>query len=152
MRDLTERLGKSTSSGRMVAKLLENATAQVRFSDPGNAGRRIAALKAEEIEKLYIVPKSYLATGGIESYVPEDASSASAARQAHESLERLLSRSLLSGRVAPEVMPRIEEPILATASKSFGMKRDGTIRLSTSAPASRASPSRVSSPSSSSCR
>ena len=127
LRDLTEKLGRTTSSGRMAARMLENVTAQARFRVLATRDEGIAALKSEEIEKLYIVPKNYLATGGIESYVPEDASFGIGRSQAHESLERLLSRSLLSGRVAPEIVPRIEEPILATASRSFGMKRDGTI-------------------------
>jgi ABC-2 type transport system permease protein len=127
IRALTEKLGKTTPSGRMAATFLESATAQARFRILATRDEGIAALKAREIEKLYVVPKDYLTTGGIESYVPEDASFGIGRSQAHESLERLLCRSLLSGRVAPEVVPRIEEPILTSASKSFSMKGDGTI-------------------------
>lgn len=127
MRELSEKLKKMSPRGKMAASLLEDATAPVRFRILATRDAGLAALRSGEIEKLYVVPKDYVARGGVDSYVPEDASFGVGRSQSHESLERLLARSLLSGQVAPDLVPRIEEPYLASASKSFSLKRDGSI-------------------------
>lgn len=109
----------------MAASLLKEVTAPTKFRTFPGRDEGMAALRAGNIERLYIVPGDWMARGGIESYQKDDANFSFARSRAREALGDLLSRSLLAGKVAPDVRPRIEHPI--ATSDAFTVDKTGKV-------------------------
>ena len=126
MRELTKRLG-GTASGKTAAAMLEQTAGSARLVVFAARDKALEALRSRQVDKVYVIPADYLKTGGIETYQRSDASFGFGRARARESLEKLLGRSLMAGSVPAELRPRIEQPILGSASKSFTMKDDGTL-------------------------
>ena len=126
MRELTKRLG-GTASGKTAAAMLERTAGSARLVVYPALDRALEALQARRVEKVYVIPRDYLETGGIEAYQRADASFGFGRSRARESLEKLLGRSLMAGIVPAALRPRIEQPILRGATRSFTIKDDGTI-------------------------
>jgi ABC-2 type transport system permease protein len=103
----------------------EAAGEPVRFRPFATRDEGLEALRRGEVERLYLVPTDYLRTGGIESYQPEDATLSLRKRSIDESLERLLARSLLAGRLPEALRARVERPVDPSASSSYTLLRDG---------------------------
>jgi ABC-2 type transport system permease protein len=123
----TRRLGTGSSSGRMAAALVEGLRRSDRFRMFASREEGLEAIRGGTIDRLYVVPPSYLESGGIESYRSRDAAIGFGRSRTGESLERLLSRSLLAGRVPDELRPRIEEPLRGSASRQYTVAPDGRI-------------------------
>jgi len=128
VQELTKRLGAGSSSGgRMAAAILEGVATNVRFRIFASREVGMEALRARTIDRLYVIPEEYLDSGGVETYRSKDASFGFGRTRAGESLEKLLSRSLLAGRVPDELRPRIEEPLRGAAARQYTVARDGRI-------------------------
>ena len=127
VQELTNRLGSGSSGGRMAAAILKGVAQGAHFRAFASREEGLQALRTGVIERLYVVPKGYLESGGVETYRSKDASLGFGRARASESLERLLSRSLLAGRVPEELRPRIEEPLRGAASQQYSVAADGTI-------------------------
>ena len=112
----------------MAASLLKEVTAPVVFKSFGSQEEGIEALRAETIERLYVVPADWMTRGGIESYQPESATFSFSRSRGREALETLLRRSLLADRVPADLRPRIEDPVLVSASASYTVGRDGRVK------------------------
>jgi ABC-2 type transport system permease protein len=125
-----ERL-KTITAGRtsgFAASLLRDVTAPTHFRLFPDRASGLAAVHAGEIEKLYVVPADYLERGGVDSYQRDTASVSPGRARALESLERVLSRSMLAERVPETFLPRIEHPVSSSASKSFTVGADGQVK------------------------
>lgn len=128
VQELTSRLGAdSSSSGRMAAALLKEVTGQERFRMYASREEGLEALRGGAIDRLYVIPETYLDSGGVETYRAKDSSIGIGRSRSRESLERLLSRSLLAGRVPDTLRPRIEEPLRGAAARQYTVTPDGTI-------------------------
>jgi len=126
VRELAKRLG-GTVPGRTAAGILERAAGQARLAPYPARGPALEALRARQVERVYVVPRDYLETGAIESYQRADASFGFGRSRAGESLERLLERSLMAGIVPAGLRPRIENPISSLATRSFTVNDDGSV-------------------------
>ena len=113
--------------GRIAGALLEEAGVTVRFRLFPSRQAAIAALAAGAIGKFYLVPADYVATGRIETYEPDEATVSFGSSEGRRALERLLSRSLLAGRLPNEIMARAETPIDPAKSDSFLVRADGRV-------------------------
>ncbi len=128
VRELTKRLGASGSAvSRMAAATLEKTAPNVTVTMFADRDAGLAALRADEIDRLYVLPAEYLKDGGIEAYQPKDATVSIGRARNREALERLLSRSLLNGHVSEEIRSRLEEPVNSAATRSFTMDRNGRV-------------------------
>jgi ABC-2 type transport system permease protein len=125
-----ERL-KTVTAGRtsgMAASILKDVTAPIHFRLFPDRAQGIEAVRSGTIEKLYVVPADYLERGGVDSYQKETASMSLGRARARESLEVVLSRSLLADRVPETLRPRIEHPVLSSTSQSFTVGGDGRVK------------------------
>ena len=125
-----ERL-KAVTAGRtsgMAASILKDVASPTHFRRFADRTQGIEAVRAGTIEKLYVVPGDYLERGGVDSYQKENASMSLGRARARESLELVLSRSLLADRVPETLRPRIEHPVLSSASQSFTVRDDGRVQ------------------------
>jgi ABC-2 type transport system permease protein len=130
LRQAAEQIQK-TAGGRasgMAANLLKEVTAPVAFRVFPGKDEGIAALRAEQIDRLYVVPSDWMTRGGIESYSPENAGFSFSRGRGREALGTLLTRSLLAARVPAELRPRLEDPVLNSASENFTIGKDGRIK------------------------
>ena len=116
------------SASGMAASLLKEVTAPVAFKTFAGKEEGIQALEAETIERLYVIPADWMTRGGIESYQPENATFSLGRSRGREALETLLSRSLLADRVPADLRPRIEDPVLNSASQGFTVGKEGRIK------------------------
>jgi ABC-2 type transport system permease protein len=123
---LTRRLG-DTRSGKAAAAMLEKTAGSARLRIFPAREPALEALRAKEVEKVYLIPAGYLETGGIETYQRSDASMGFGRSRARETLEMLLGRSLMAGHVPAELRARIEDPIETGASKSFTVSPEGKV-------------------------
>jgi ABC-2 type transport system permease protein len=125
-----ERL-KTITAGRtsgMAASILKDVTAPTRFRMFPDRARGLEAVRAGDIEKLYVVPADYLERGGVDSYQKETATVSLGRARSRESLELVISRSLLAGRVPDGIRPRIEHPVSSAESRSFTVAADGRVK------------------------
>jgi ABC-2 type transport system permease protein len=125
-----ERL-KTITAGKtsgMAASILKDVTSPVHFRTFPDRDRGLEAVRAGEIEKLYVVPADYLERGGVDAYQKETELVGLGRARAHESLELVLSRSLLADKVPASLMPRIEHPVSSATSRSFTLSADGQVK------------------------
>src|SRR5439155_1156828 len=105
--------------------ILEAVLLPVRFRPFATRDEAIAALRGGAIDRFYLVPADYLATGRVESYLPDEATLGMAEKRAERSLERLLARSLLAGRLPEEFRARVETPVDSRRSAAFVVGASG---------------------------
>lgn len=128
-RQAAEQIQKAAGSrAGMAANLLKEVTAPVVFKTFAAKEEGIEALRAEQIERLYVVPSDWMTRGGIESYSSENSGFSFSRSRGREALETLLARSLLAHRVPADLRPRIEDPVLNSASESFTVGKDGRVK------------------------
>ncbi len=126
-RALTRGLEREGAQGRAVGEAIRRVTAPVRFRPYPSRDAAVEALRGGAIERFYLLPADYLATGALESYQTEDFKMMSPAGRGERALERLIGRSLLRGRVPDDVQARLDRPLRADRSASFVVKPDGRI-------------------------
>jgi ABC-2 type transport system permease protein len=87
----------------------------------------MVALRTGVINRFYLVPEGYLASGAVESYQTDEVSFDLRKTRSRARLGRLLSRSLVQGLVPEELRPRVERPIVDGTSTSFVLNSDGSV-------------------------
>jgi ABC-2 type transport system permease protein len=112
---------------RAAARLLEEMAAPVRFRSFVTRDEALAALRAKEVDRVYLLPADYLATGAVESYQAEESGLGLRRKRVGQAFERLLSRSLLAGRLPEEVRARVDRPVDPAKSPAYVVSRDGTV-------------------------
>lgn len=112
---------------RAASRILEEMTTPVRFRGFASRDEALAALRAGAIDRFYLVPPDYLATGTVETYQMEESGFGLRKKRVERSIERLLSRSLLAGRLPEEVRARVERPVEPAASASYVVGREGAV-------------------------
>ena len=122
---VTGRLAPGDPRAGAARGILEAVLLPVRFRPFATRDEAIAALRGGAIDRFYLVPADYLATGRVESYLPDEATLGMAEKRAERSLERLLARSLLSGRLPEEVRSRVETPVDSRRSAAFVVGASG---------------------------
>lgn len=127
LRERAGRLSTGFRAGGMAASILDGATATVRLRLFESRDAALEALRAGTIERFFLVPEDYLATGGIETYQPDEEGFGLGRIPGRGALERLLARSLLSGRVADAERARVEEPVDSEAGVTYVVAADGGV-------------------------
>jgi ABC-2 type transport system permease protein len=128
---LAEKMTRSGAPGvkgsKMAEAILESVAAPVHFRRIDTREEAIEALRAESIDRFYVIPPDYLETGAVETYQGRDAGLGFGRSKSNRALGRLLSRSLMSERLPQDLRRRVEEPIEAEAAKTFVLGEDGAI-------------------------
>jgi ABC-2 type transport system permease protein len=122
---LAERLESEWGSARAARGLLERAVAPVRLRPFATREAALAALRSGELERVYVIPPDYLDTGGVETYRRSDAGLSVGRPRSARAVARLLSRSLLAGRLDERERDRVEEPLAPGASREWSVAPDG---------------------------
>ncbi len=123
---LGERLGRQPQA-RLAGALLEKMMEPSRFRRFPDRSAALEALRGGAIERFFLLPADYLRRGGIESYEAEGAPAGVDGSRAEEDLERLLSSTLLAGRLPEDLRARIETPIDGARRLSFLQRSDGRL-------------------------
>jgi ABC-2 type transport system permease protein len=129
--NLVEKVARGRSpeikGNRVAQAILEKVAAPVRFRSIATRKEAIEALRAGTIDRFYVIPADYLATGAVETYQGSDVGLGIGRSKSNRALARFLSRSLMSGRLADDLLRRVEDPIEADAAKTFVLGEGGAI-------------------------
>jgi len=124
---IASRLARADPRMRAARRILETVSAPVRFRTFASRAEAIAAIGDGTIDRFYMLPADYVASGAVESYQVDDTTLGVAGNRAARSLETLLERSLLAGRLSREVRDRVETPTDAARSSSFLVRPGGAV-------------------------
>jgi ABC-2 type transport system permease protein len=100
---------------------------RTRFLFLPSRAEALRVLHVGTIERFYVVPRDYLGTGAVETYQSDESVLGLERSGGREALERLLSLSLLAGRVPDEVRARVERPVDPARDVSFVVRPDGRV-------------------------
>lgn len=124
---IADRLGPAGAQGRGVAALLEELDSPVEFQPISTKDEALGRLRDGTIQRAYLVPADYLATGAIETYQSDAQIFGLGKAKIERVFARVLRRSLTAGRLADEFRTRLDRPIDDEASASFLVKPDGAV-------------------------
>jgi ABC-2 type transport system permease protein len=124
---LSQRTGDEGAGRNMASAILDQATSPIRFRLYRSREVAMVALRTGVINRFYLVPEGYLASGAVESYQTDEVSFDLRKTRSRARLGRLLSRSLVQGLVPEELRPRVERPIVDGTSTSFVLNSEGSV-------------------------
>lgn len=127
--DALRKLLRGSKAEQTAAGMLEKATAEGRLRTFPSRDEALTALRAGKLERVYVLPKDYLETGGIETFQRFDEPVSFRTSPGRETLERVLSRSLMSGRIPEALRALVEQPIRASNSRRFTIDDQGTVAV-----------------------
>ena len=122
---LTRGLGATGASGRMAESILKDATASPKFLSYDTTDEALEALKAEEVDRVCVIPEDYLDTGAASLYQMEEVSFRFGKSRGLRGIEKILSRSLLVGELPLERLLRVEKPLDRTAVTTYVLVESG---------------------------
>ena len=122
---ITGGLDGTGAGGAMMSGILDEIVTppEFRFFETNDLAR--AALEDEQIDRFYVIAEDYVVTGAIELYRTDDGAFGLGGSGGTRWFRKLLSRSMLSGRVSGDLRDRIERPISEEALSSFVLSPDG---------------------------
>ncbi|MEE9291451.1 MAG: ABC transporter permease [Acidobacteriota bacterium] len=122
---LTRGLGATGASGRMAESILKDVTASPTFISYSTKDEALEALQAGEVDRVCIIPEDYLESGAASFYQMEEVRFRFGESQGQAGIEKILSRSLLVGELAPERLDRVERPLDEDAVTTFVFGESG---------------------------
>jgi ABC-2 type transport system permease protein len=104
-------LGSSAVSRKLAGSLLDQVAAVSRFRIFPTREEALRALQSEEIDRVFVIPEDYLATGAADMYQMEEVSFSLGDSDGSGGVRRILRRSLLAGEFPPAIRTRVEHPL-----------------------------------------
>ncbi|MFQ5878508.1 MAG: ABC transporter permease [Acidobacteriota bacterium] len=127
VRSMAGDLEAAGAGAKMARTILGAVTAAPRLRIFASREEALAALGEEGIDRFYLIPEDYLATGAVEVYRTDSETFGLGRARDNRVVERLLSRSLLAGRIPEDVRTRAERPIAREALSAYVVGEDGEI-------------------------
>ena len=112
---------------KALTSMLEDGGPPIAFVTLPSREEALRRLRDGAVQRVFVVPADYLASGAIETYQTEASPFTRGGEQAEGALARILRLSLASGRVPDEVAERLERPIDPSAASAFLVRPDGGV-------------------------
>ncbi len=125
--ELVNRLAPARGRWGGVVALLREVATPVPFVALPSKEEALRRFREGEVQRVYLVPADYLATGAIETYQAEGSAFSLSKERIERALVRLLRRSLSAGRMPEEVRSRLDRPIDESSSTSYLVRADGGV-------------------------
>jgi ABC-2 type transport system permease protein len=117
--------GSKTAMEALAGPILDQVASTSRFRIYPTREEALEALRAEEIDRVFVIPEDYLATGAADMYQREEMSFSLGDLDGSRGVRRILRRSLLAGELPPEVRARVEYPLDDDAITNYVLAPDG---------------------------
>ncbi len=124
--EIAQGIRPSGASSETARSMLEEATAAPRFRIFDTIDGALEALRAGDVEEVYVIPVDYIGTGAASVYRKEEVAFSFGRARGHRALETILSRSLLMEGVPEDVRARVARPLDRSAIATYVLAEDGS--------------------------